>query len=182
MRLPRFVTTALFAAALSSAPAYSAGHDPTVISIEKEAGESLATYTFEQLKQDFPQHEIDTATPWSKADEKFKYRGPLLKDVVAKNQIDTRKNVEVTAFDNYITKITNEEIAAYAPIVALEKACTDADRSSGACTAHQDFKPLSLDDGGPYYIVWPLDQLPKSYIPARNSIWVWFAIKLRPAD
>ncbi|TDQ28026.1 hypothetical protein [Phyllobacterium brassicacearum] len=182
MRLPRFILTAFFAAALASVAAQSAGHDPAVINIEKAAGENLATYAFEQLKQDFPQHEIDTATPWSKSGEKFRYRGPSLKDVLAKHGIDTGISVEVTAFDNYITKITNEEIAAYAPIVAVERACTDKDRSGGACDPGKDFKPLSLEDGGPYYIVWPLDRLPKSYVPGRNSIWVWFAIKFRPAD
>ncbi|PSH60892.1 hypothetical protein [Phyllobacterium sophorae] len=182
MQLPKLIPASLCAIAIISAPALSAGHDPAAISIENKAGDKLATYAFDQLKQDFPQHEIDTETPWSKAGEKFTFRGPFLKDVVAKNKIDGRDGVEVTAFDNFITKITNEEITAYAPIVAIERSCSDADRSSGACTEGQDFKPLSLDDGGPYYIVWPLDQLPKSYVPARNSIWVWFAVKLRPAD
>lgn len=165
MQLSRFLPIASCAVAFNFAPALSAGHDPAVIRIEKSPSDSLATYTIEQLKRDFPQHQIDTATPWSKAGETIKFRGPFLKDLIAKHRIDGRNSVEVTAFDNFITKITNGEITAYSPVVAVERACTEADRPSGACTAGQEFKPLSLEDGGPYYIVWPLLQLPKSYGP-----------------
>ncbi|MGH6858723.1 MAG: hypothetical protein ACRECY_00620 [Phyllobacterium sp.] len=182
MPLPKLLPAALCLVALSTVPVFSAGHDPAEIHIEREGGDPPVSYTLEQIRQDFPQHLIETATPWSKDGESFQYRGPRLKDIVARNRIDNRSDIEVTAFDNYITKITNEEIDTYSPILAVERACTQADRSTGACSADQEFKPLSLDDGGPYYIIWPLERLPKSYLPARNSIWVWFVVKLRAAD
>ncbi|MCO4318080.1 hypothetical protein M8997_012880 [Phyllobacterium sp. 21LDTY02-6] len=182
MRLPRFLPAALCIVALTAIPAFAAGTDPAEVHIERQPGEPSVSYSLEQLRQDFPQHMIETATPWSKGGEKFQYRGPRLKDIIAKNGIDGRAAVEVTAFDNYITKITNEEISTYSPILAVERACTEADRSSDGCSSGQDYKPLSLDDGGPYYIIWPLEQLPKAYVPGRNSIWVWFVVKMRAAD
>lgn len=182
MPLLKLLPATLCLVALTATQAFSAGSDPAEIHIERQSGEPPVSYTLEQIRKEFPQHTIETATPWSKGGEKFQYRGPRLKDIVARNRIDNRSDVEVTAFDNYITKITNAEINTYSPILAVERACTEADRSTDGCSSGQDFKPLSLDDGGPYYIIWPLEQLPKAYVPGRNSIWVWFVVKMRAAD
>lgn len=158
-----------------------ANDDPAVIQMQDASGGALATFNQEQLRKEFPMHDLVTETPWTNG-VKIHFRGPSVKEMVTKYKIADKPNLEVAAFDNYIIKITMEEVVEFAPIVALERACTDADKESGACAKDQDFRPLSLDDGGPFYIVWPLSKLPKPYIPARNSIWVWFATSIRPAD
>lgn len=158
-----------------------ANDDPAVIQMQDASGGALATFTQEKLRQEFPMHDLVTETPWTNG-VKIHFRGPSVKEMVTKYKIADKPNLEVAAFDNYIIKITMEEVAEFAPIIALEQACTDTDKQSGICTKDQDFRPLSLDDGGPFYIVWPLGKLPKPYIPARNSIWVWFVTSIRPAD
>lgn len=66
-------------------------------------------------------------------------------------------------------------------MVAIEQQCAEEDRASGLCKDGQLYRPLSIDDGGPFYLVWPLDDLPSSYILSRKSIWVWFVVNVRPS-
>lgn len=85
------------------------------------------------------------------------------------------------AFDEFLTQVRMQEIDDYEPILAIERACTDEDLRQGRCTEGQDFLPLPMREAGPFFIVWPIEALPESYVPARNSIWVWFVVALRPA-
>ena len=177
---------ALFFAALSIGTplwcgAAAANDDPAVIQIQDASGGPLGTFTQEQLKQQFPMRDLVTETPWTNG-VKVHFRGPSLQEMIAKYKIGDKANLEVAAYDNFIVKVTMDEVVEFAPVIAIERACTDADKQSGACAKDQDFKPLSLDDGGPFYIVWPLSKLPKPYVPARNTIWVWFVTSIRPVD
>ena len=45
-------------------------------------------------------------------------------------------------------------------MVAIEQQCVEEDRTSGLCKDGQLYRPLSIDDGGPFYLVWPLQELP----------------------
>ncbi|QND53284.1 hypothetical protein HB779_16330 [Phyllobacterium sp. 628] len=179
--LAAFLATALLTCTLMIPGVSLANDDPAMIQMQSVTGDPLATFTQEQLKQAFPMVDMITETPWTNG-VKIHFRGPSLKDMVAKYKIGDKTNLEVAAFDNYIIKITMEEVSEFAPIVALERACSDDEKKNGTCPKGQDYIPLSLDDGGPFYIVWPLAKLPKPYVPARNSIWVWFATSVRPAD
>ena len=53
--------------------------------------------------------------------------------MIAKYKIGDKANLEVAAFDNFIVKVTMEEVVEFAPIIAIERACTDADKQSGVC-------------------------------------------------
>lgn len=183
----RFLHMALTAAAMlaiaGDAAAAPAGYeDPHILRVESSPGQAIASYTPEQIKTAFPQRVIETGTPWSEAGETIRYRGPDLKDVLARSGLGESASIEVFAYDDFITTIHMDEIKDYEPILAIERGCSTADHKNGRCADGQEFRPLDLADSGPYSIIWPLDQLPKSYTAGRNAIWVWFVVALRPGS
>ncbi|KXF77151.1 hypothetical protein ATN84_25470 [Paramesorhizobium deserti] len=169
-------------ALMSQIPAASAQHDdPSTLMIEKAPGKVLMSYTVEELKRAFPIHERVTPTPWMSRDQKIEFRGPYLKDLLTK-YLPYATSIEILAYNGFSSILKREEIDSYKPILAIERRCDDNDRKRGSCTADQDYRPLQLEDGGPMFLVWPLDELPPSYIPARNAIWVWFVVAVRAND
>jgi hypothetical protein len=172
------IAFALAAAAVYSA--FGAYDDPKRLSVEAAPGQVLATYTVDQLKKEFPLQSLTTQTPWTKDGETIRFRGPFVKDVLARHGLAGQGSVQFIAYDNFVSEIRMEEIDAYTPILAIERECSVDDRSKGICAAGQEFRPLSTKESGPIFIVWPLDKLPAAYVPARNSIWVWFVVAVRP--
>lgn len=162
--------------------ALGAYEDPTQFSVEEAPGKVLATYSVDQLKTEFPIQILETQTPWTKSGEKIVFRGPLIKDVLARHEITGQAAVRFTAYDNFVSEIRMEEIDAYAPILAIERQCSADDRQLGICAADQEYRPLSTKESGPIFIVWPFEKLPPFYVPARNSIWVWFVVAVRPVQ
>lgn len=156
--------------------------NPDILAIERETGKVVATYASEGLRKEFVLQGRTTATPWSKGGQTTSFRGPLLKDILAKNGIAGAKEFEILAYNDFVSSISDSEIDAYSPILAIEQQCVEEDRTDGLCAAGQSYRPLSDDDGGPFYLIWPLKDLPPSYIPGRNSIWVWFVVAIRPAQ
>lgn len=173
---------AMLAIACSAAAAPVGYEDPHILRVESSPGQAIVTYTPEQIKTAFPQRVIETGTPWSEAGETIRYRGPDLKEVLARSGLGDAASIDVFAYDDFITAIRMDEITDYQPILAIERGCTAADHKSGRCADGQEFRPLDLADSGPYSIIWPLDQLPKSYTAGRNAIWVWFVVALRPSQ
>jgi hypothetical protein len=165
------------------ASAAPAGYeDPHILRIESSPGKAIASYTPEQIKADFPMRVIETGTPWSEGGEKVRYRGPDLKEVLAKSGLGDTASIEAFAYDDFATTLHMDEISEYRPILAVERGCTDGDRKTGRCAEGQEYRALDLADSGPYSIIWPLDQLPKAYTAGRNAIWVWFVVALRPGS
>jgi hypothetical protein len=181
MRQSRILLIATLLLATGISLANAAYDDPNVLSVEKEAGKPIASYTTQELGKSFPQKVIETNTPWTNG-AKLRYRGASLKEVLAKNGLSGAKIIEGIALDDYQARLEKKEIDAYDPIIATEIGCTDADRASAVCAAGQEFRPLTDADRGPYYIVWPYDQLPKASDPGDNSRWIWFLVALRPAS
>ncbi|TIQ26286.1 hypothetical protein [Mesorhizobium sp.] len=153
--------------------------DPDTLTLEDASGKAIQTLTVEQLKTEFPQQTYDTRTPWTKEDEKIVYRGPLLKDIWAKTGLANVAKVKVVAYDDFVSELRMDEIQSYAPILAVERQCTKDDRSQGRCKGDQQFRPITMNEKGPIFMVWPFDRLPASYVPARNAIWVFFPVVLR---
>ena len=158
----------------------SALPDPHILTIEQKAGLALRTYDADQLRHVFPLQERTTATPWSDGQTRS-YRGPLLKDILARSDIAGARTFEISAFNGFISIITGEEIDAYSPIVAIEQECDEEDRTNGPCKASQTYRPLTVEDGGPFYLIWRLKDLPSTYVFGRKSIWVWFVVAVRPS-
>jgi hypothetical protein len=171
---------AMLAIACGAAAAPVGYEDPHILRVEASPGQAITTYTPDQIRAAFPQRVVDTGTPWSEGGETIRYRGPSLGDVLARSGLGGAATVEIFAYDDFITTIRMDEITAYQPILAIDQACSGADHKSGRCTDGQEFRPLELADSGPYSIIWPLDQLPKSYATGHNAIWVWFVVALRP--
>lgn len=155
--------------------------DPSILTIESPANESAAAYAIDEMRADFPNREIVTRTPWTKEGEQIRYRGPAIMDVLGKHDLDSDESVQFVGYDDFISEILIEEIRTYDPIFAIERECGAQDRESGRCTASQVFTPLSNEEQGPIFLVWPYEELPTAYVPARNSIWVWFVVAVRPA-
>ena len=172
------ITSLLLVSGLTLA---DAAYDPNVLLVEKEKGKPIATYSVQELSSAFPPKVLETNTPWTKG-TKRRYRGASLKEVLAKNGLSGASIIEGIALDDYQAKLEMKEINTFDPIIATEIGCTDADQASKTCAPGQEFRPLTDADRGPYYIVWPYDQLPKASDPGDNSRWVWYLVALRPAS
>lgn len=155
--------------------------DPTILTIESAPNVPAAAYTIDELRSDFANREILTRTPWTKDDEQIRYKGPSIMEVLTKHGLDSGASVQFVGYDDFISEILLEEIRTYDPIFAIERECGARDRESGRCTASQVFTPLTPEEQGPIFLVWPYEELPTAYVPARNSIWVWFVVAVRPA-
>lgn len=166
----------VIAAWSASAASYD---NPNMVSVENASGQALKTFSTEQLKAEFPQQTYDTRTPWTKDNETIVYRGPKLKDVLAKGGISENPGIKIVAYDNFVSEVRGDEIEQFEPILAVERKCTDDDRAKSLCKGGQEFRPINMLEKGPIFVVWPYDRLPSDYVPARNSIWVFFPVALR---
>lgn len=169
-----FIFAALVATALY-APAMAADEAAT-LSIEDGDGHMVATFSQRQLRAAFPQHVLDTATPWSNGEIKH-FKGPYLSDVLKKYNL-AAGDIEVAATDNYVTTLRSTDITTYNPEIAIDMACETGEGAAAGCV--DGYKPLDLQNSGPFYIVWPLKDFPQYYKETKNSMWVWFVAHLRP--
>lgn len=176
------IVIGLFAAVISCGRLVAAYDDPTVLTIKGASRSPLEQYPVERLRSDFENVEIETRTPWTTQSEATRYRGPRIADILQRHGLDGGTSVQFIAYDNFVSEILIEEIAAYEPIFAIDRACQDDDHESGRCNGLQTFTPLTPEEQGPIFLVWPLERLPVAYVPARNSLWVWFVVAVRPGQ
>lgn len=153
--------------------------DPNELRVEDASGRIVALFTVEQLRSVFEQQTYDTRTPWTGEHETIVFRGPLLETVLEQAGLADADVIKVVAYDDFISEIHMDEILTYRPILAVQRKCSETDKATSRCLLDQDFRPIKLVEKGPIFIVWPLDELPTSYVPARNSIWVFFPTILR---
>jgi hypothetical protein len=142
----------------------------------------LRTFGYEQLRTAFPQHEMETVTPWSKGGALLRYRGPSMMDVLAQSGLPRLATIKFGAYDGFKAYVKLEEISTYKPILALDIACSPKVIAQNDCPVPGDFRPLALEEHGPFLLMWPLEQMPAYYSPQRNSIWVWFVTSIQPPD
>lgn len=180
----RHETFALLAAglALCCSTALAAYTDPSVLTIEGDKRAITEQYPIDRLRADFENVVVETRTPWTKEGETIRFRGPRIADILLKHGMASSTSVQFIGYDNFTSEILLEEIETYQPIFAIDRACGSTDRETGRCTAEQEFTPLSPEEQGPIFLVWPYEQLPTEYVPARNSIWVWFVVAVRPVE
>jgi hypothetical protein len=74
------------------------------------------------------------------ANGKVAYRGPLMRDVLARLGLDAVEQVRLTAANDYFVDIPTEDFRAYDAILALEA----------------DGKRLSRRDKGPLWLMYPI--------------------------
>lgn len=180
--LRRNIRLGLFAGlTLVMSSAFAAPVDPYILTVEGEQLKTPKQYHVDQLRSEFENVVLETRTPWTTDEHTISYRGPRIADVLQQGGIDSAKSVQFVAYDNFISEVTLDEIEAFQPIFAIDRACVEKDLQAGRCRVGQEFTPLSPEEQGPIFLVWPYDQLPAAYVPARNSIWVWFVVAVRPA-
>lgn len=163
---------------ISSAAQHLTG-GPDELKLEDTSGRTIAVLTVEQLQSAFEQQTYDTRTPWTDEHETIVFRGPLLETVLERAGLAAAPSIKIVAYDDFISEIPRDEILSYKPILAVQRKCSPADRVALRCAPGQDFRPIDLLEKGPIFIVWPFDQLPLSYVPARNAIWVFFPTVVR---
>lgn len=146
----------LFGATVWSASTY-ADDSGRLLLIKSDRGETV-TMSLSDLKS-MPQLSIETSTPWTEG--KVIFSGPSLKAVIRKAGLDAKEFV-LMAKNEYAVKIQSEELRDDRPIVAWE----------------MNSELLSLRGKGPYWIIYPFDQLgadrEKHYA---KSIWQLIEIK-----
>lgn len=180
MRLRQFLGcfALIMVFALGDVQAKAAMADLESFSVLDDKGAVLAKFTIGELKSKFDFETRQTSTPWY--GEQIVFQGPLLKDVLSRSGVTDYRAVQLIAFDDFVSEIRLDEIEDYAPILAVERQCTQGDRYGGLCAHGEEFRAITMEERGPVFLVWPLDKLPAAYVPARNSIWVWFAVSARP--
>jgi hypothetical protein len=170
------------ASALATAGVHAAPvgyEEPQILKIEPGGAATVQSYTPEQLRSAFPMQEVETITPWSKG-VKIRYRGPNLKDILAHSGMLDMPSVDAFAYDDFLTTIPMDYIEQYNPIIAVDRGCTIDDYKSKRCDNGELYTALQISDYGPYYIVWPVDKTPPSFMPDYNAVWVWYLVALRP--
>ena len=179
MRYEAFVALAsgLVVCGSTAVAAYT---DPSILTIEDKQRIDSEQYPIERLRSEFENVVLETRTPWTKEGETIRFRGPRIADVLRKHGLNSGRSVKFIAYDNFTSEVLIEEIDTYQPIFAIDRTCEATDRDTGRCTADQEFTPLSPEEQGPIFLVWPYDLLPAEYVPARNSLWVWFVVAVRP--
>ncbi len=146
--------------------------------IKNEAGQFKAALSLSDLKKSFKIKSIVTETPWSNG-EKRAYRGYSLMDLVNAEGWEHSSSIQGTAANGYALSISTAHIKTFNPILATEVGCTTKEAEAGLCRTG-DYRPLSVSDFGPIFIVWPFDQLPGSVDPRDHSKWIWFLSEIRP--
>lgn len=176
------VAIAILHPAVAMRQSIAAYNDPMVLVVETDTEAPVTLYPVQQLRSEFTNHELETRTPWSGETRTMVFRGPRVADILERHGLLNARSVQFVAYDNFIAEVLLDEIVAYDPILAIERQCNDDDRADGRCAADHEFTLLSTDDQGPIFLVWPYERLPSAYIPARNSIWVWFVVAIRPTS
>ena len=109
---------------------------------------------------DLPQVEVRTENEFS--DGVVAYRGPLVRDVLAKLGLDRLQNVRFVAVNDYYVDIPTSDFADYDAILAMEA----------------DGKPLSRRDKGPLWLMYPISDNAALRDPIYLRRLIWQVIRI----
>ena len=107
-----------------------------------------------------PQATVATTNDF--VDGKVTYRGPLVRDVLARVGLDKADNVRFTAANDYYVDIPTQNFRAYDAILALE---ADGER-------------LSRRDKGPIWLMYPISDYPALRDPIYTRRLIWQVVKI----
>lgn len=171
------ITSLLFFA--SSAISYASIN--AHLDVKDGDGKLVSTYSAEELNKQFIIKTMETETPWTHG-AKIRYRGVAAADILARAGIGNAASISAVAIDQYKSEISSQDIEQYAPIVATEIECSEKDRRKSICQSGQDYRPLTLADKGPLYLVWPYAEILTARKPSDNHRWVWYlsALEAKP--
>lgn len=107
-----------------------------------------------------PQVEVRTENEFS--DGLVTYRGPLVRDVLAKLDLDRLTAVRFVAANDYYVDIPTSDFAEYDVILAMEA----------------DGKPLSRRDKGPLWLMYPISDNPALRDPTYLRRLIWQVVRI----
>lgn len=107
-----------------------------------------------------PQATVATTNDF--VDGKVTYRGPLVRDVLARVGLDKADNVRFTAANDYYVDIPTQNFRDYDAILALE---ADGER-------------LSRRDKGPIWLMYPISDYPALRDPIYTRRLIWQVVKI----
>lgn len=107
-----------------------------------------------------PQVEFETATPWTLGTHR--YRGPTLKSVLAAQQVDSARAIDVAALNGYQQRV-DLSLFAKVPLTLVR---------------YQDDKPLTRRNKGPLWLLVPLSAHPDMDVSAIHNNMVWQVIRI----
>lgn len=124
-------------------------------------GETLAL-TLDDLEA-MPQATIRTENEFS--DGLVTYRGPLVRDVLAKLGLDRLESVRVTAANDYYVDIPTRDFADFDAILAME--------ANG--------EKLSRREKGPLWLMYPITDHPELNDPIYLRRLIWQVVRIEPS-
>jgi hypothetical protein len=126
----------------------------TVTGLIDKTNDDGAALLDEEMLSTFPEHRIDTRTPWTVG--VIRFEGVLLKDVLAATGA-TGDTLFAEAINGY----------------RIEFPLSDAEEFGVLLAMRMDGEPLSRRDKGPLWIVYPRDTIPAVRDERYDSRWVW---------
>jgi hypothetical protein len=146
------------AATVASAPCVLAGADAALTL-------GHASRTIELSLDDLaalPQTTVVTENEFS--DGKVAYRGPLVRDVLARLGLDQAPEVRFTAVNDYFVDIPTSDFEQYDAILAMEA----------------DGKPLSRREKGPLWLMYPISDHKELLDPVYLRRLIWQVVRIDP--
>ncbi len=146
---------ALLVALCARAP-MAAGGDPALVLARGPVKMELSFRDLDAL----PKRTIVTGNDFS--DGEVAYRGPLVRDVLARLALDRSETVRLLAANDYAIDIPTSDFVTYDVILAMEA----------------DGHALSLRDLGPLWLMYPISDHAELRDPAYSSRLIWQVIRI----
>ena len=136
--------------------AASASAQSSVLTVLDAKGESLASYSLEELDA-LDQTEFETTNPF--LDDAAVFSGPLVLDVLAESDIEVTEggSIQVAAINDYAVSLPFDDIMKYDVILAT--------RMNG--------EVMSIRDKGPIWVMYPISDFPELADSIYSSRLVW---------
>lgn len=109
-----------------------------------------------------PQATVVTENEFS--DGKVAYRGPRVRDVLARMGLDQEAEVRFTAVNDYFVDIPTSDFRQYDAILAMEA----------------DGKPLSRREKGPLWLMYPISDHKELLDPVYLRRLIWQVVRIDP--
>ncbi len=121
----------------------------------RQGGEIVRRLEREQLATEFPQHVLNTDTPWTEGIQRFS--GPTLKSLLDGLNVVIGERIWVKAFNDYSIFIPKTDLNNYPIILALKR----------------QEKWLSGRELGPLWVVYPWTDFPSLHVDLYYARSVW---------
>lgn len=120
--------------------------------IDKEGNKH--SFSQEQLLS-LDQHSFATVLPW--IDGTSEFSGIYVSDLVDHAKLEMPEQITFIALNDYKVSIPSQDFIDFKPIISI----------------HKDGKTMSIREKGPYWLVYPLSEIPELNEPSTHSKMIW---------